>query len=211
VAILSGRAVEEAHRLVGLDELVYVGNHGLERWDSARGYESGAEPYRGQMAEVLKALRSELGDMEGIRLEDKGATISIHYRSSPDAAAARQKILEAAKGILIRTDLTVAEGKKVVEIHPPLAVDKGMAVRKLAEEYQLKGIVCLGDDLTDVDAFGAVKELRQQRGLLGLAIGVGGEEAPVELVSEADVLLPGPEAVSSFLQGLADEFSVEAT
>jgi trehalose 6-phosphate phosphatase len=211
VAILSGRAVEEARRLVGLDELTYVGNHGLERWDSRGGYESEAEPYRGQMAEVLKALGSELGNMEGVRLEDKGIVITIHYRSSPDAAAARQTILEAAGGISTSTDLTVVEGKKVIEIRPPLAVDKGTAVRKLAEEHRLKGIVCLGDDSTDVDAFRAVKELRQQRGLPGLAIGVGGEEAPVELVSEADVLLPEPEAVAGFLQGLADELSVGAT
>jgi trehalose 6-phosphate phosphatase len=207
VAILSGRPALEARRLVGLDQLVYIGNHGLERWDSTRGYDSDAEPYRVQMAETLRALRSELGSMEGVRLEDKGVAIAIHYRSSPNAVAARRAILETANGTLTRTELTIAEGKKVIEIHPPLAIDKGTVVRRLAKEYALKGIVCLGDDLTDVDAFGAVKELRQQGELLGLVVGVEGTEAPAELVREADVLLPGPRAVAGFLQGLSDELS----
>ncbi len=111
-------------------------------------------------------------------LEDKGTVISIHYRSSPQPAAARQAILEASKRVLPQDGLIIAEGKMVVEVRPPLAIDKGTVVRDLVREHGLRGIVYLGDDLTDVDAFRAVRELREEGEVLGLTAGVAGAEAP---------------------------------
>jgi trehalose 6-phosphate phosphatase len=207
VAVVSGRRVEEAHRMVGLDQLTYIGNHGLERWDSAGGYRSEAEPYAALMAEALRALRHELQGLAGVRLEDKESVISIHYRASPNPAAARQAILEASKRVLPEDGPTIAEGKKVIEVRPPLAVDKGTVVRGLVREHDLRGIVYLGDDLTDVDAFRAVRDLREEGEILGLTTGVGGAEVPDGLVGVSDILLPGPQAASQFLQALAQALS----
>ena len=207
VAVVSGRRVEEARRMVGLDQLTYIGNHGMERWDHAGGYRSEAESYAALMAEALRALRQELRGLTGVRLEDKGTVISIHYRSSPKPAAARQTILEASKRVLPQDGLIIAEGKMVVEVRPPLAIDKGTVVRNLVREHGLRGIVYLGDDLTDVDAFRAVRELREEGEILGLTTGVGGVEAPDRLAGVSDILLPGPQAASQFLQALSQTLS----
>jgi trehalose 6-phosphate phosphatase len=207
VAVVSGRRVEEARRMVGLDQLTYIGNHGLERWDSAGGYRSEAEPYAALMAEALRALRQELRGLTGVRLEDKGTVISIHYRSSPKPTAARQAILEASKRVLPQDGLIIAEGKMVVEVRPPLAIDKGTVVRDLVREHGLRGIVYLGDDLTDIDAFRAVRELREEGEVLGLTAGVAGAEAPAALAGVSDILLPGPQAASQFLRALSQALS----
>jgi trehalose 6-phosphate phosphatase len=90
----------------------------------------------------------------------------------------------------------------VIEIRPPLKLDKGMVVERLVEEHGLRGAVFLGDDVTDVDAMMALKRLRGS-GLSTLAIGVAGEEAPAGLVDESDLLLPDPQAVATFLKRLA--------
>jgi len=209
VAVVSGRRVEEARRMVGLDQLTYIGNHGLERWDSAGGYRSEAETYAALMAEALRALRQELRGLAGVRLEDKGTVISIHYRSSHQPAAARRAILEAIKRVLPQDGLIIAEGKMVVEVRPPLAIDKGTVVRDLVTEHGLKGIVYLGDDLTDVDAFRVIRELREEEGIVGLTIGIGGTEAPDGLADGSDILLPGPQAASQFLQALSQALSEE--
>jgi trehalose 6-phosphate phosphatase len=211
VAVVSGRRVEEARRMVGLDQLTYIGNHGLERWDSAGGYRSEAEPYAALMTEALRALRQELRGLTSVRLEDKGTVISIHYRSSPKPAAARQAILEASKRVLPQDGLIIAEGKMVVEVRPPLAIDKGTVVKDLVREHDLKGIVYLGDDLTDVDAFRAVRELREEGEVLGLTAGVAGAEVPAALAGVSDILLPGPQAASQFLRALSQALSEEPT
>ena len=207
VAVVSGRRVEEARRMVGLDQLTYIGNHGLEHWDSGGGFRSKGEPYAAPMAEALRALQQELRELAGVRLEDKGTVISIHYRSSPQPAAARQAILQACKRVLPQDGLISAEGKMVIEVRPPLAIDKGAVVRELVREHGLRGIVYLGDDLTDLDAFRAVRELRQEGNLLGLTAGVGGAEAPDRLASLSDILLPGPRAASQFLRVLSQALS----
>jgi len=163
------------------------------------------------MAEALRALRQELRGLTGVRLEDKGTVISIHYRSSPKPAAARQAILEASKRVLPQDGLIIAEGKMVVEVRPPLAIDKGTVVRDLVREHGLRGIVYLGDDLTDVDAFRAVRELREEGDILGLTAGVEGAEAPAALAGVSDVLLSGPQAASQFLQALSQALSEEPT
>jgi len=95
----------------------------------------------------------------------------------------------------------------VVEVRPPLAIDKGTVVRDLVREHGLRGIVYLGDDLTDVDAFRAVRELREEREVLGLTAGVAGAEAPAALASVSDILLPGPQAASQFLRALSQALS----
>ena len=81
-------------------------------------------------------------------------------------------------------------------------LDKGTIVERLVKERDLRGVVFLGDDLTDVDGMKALKRLRTE-GLASLAIGVAGEEAPPGLVNESDILLPDPQAVAAFLARLA--------
>ncbi|HUS82694.1 MAG TPA: trehalose-phosphatase [Dehalococcoidia bacterium] len=202
VAVISGRTAEEARRMVGLDGLLYVGNHGLERWDSANGYRSEATAFEGAMNELRATLEEELRRIPGTRMEDKVTILSLHYRGAPEPEVARREILGLLGRLLPPGRFAVREGKMVVEISPPLRLDKGTVVEHLVKERGLRGAVFLGDDVTDVDAMRALKRLRES-GLTSLAIGVAGDDMPDTLAEESAFLLPGPTAVAAFLERLA--------
>ena len=133
VAVLSGRPAEQARLMVALDELLYVGNHGLELWDQVRGYRSEATAYEAETARIFRRLENEIESIQGVRLENKETVIAIHYRASSQPDDARRKILDAATRVLAGTTFTVREGKKVVELRPPMAADKGTVVTSLVE------------------------------------------------------------------------------
>ncbi len=207
VAVVSGRQVEDVRRMVGLDQLTYIGNHGLESWSRVDGYRNKASSYTSTMAEVVRILKDKLESLEGIHLEDKGTVVSIHYRTSPQPAIAHRVILKAIEEVTAIRGLAIREGKRVIEIRPPLAINKGTAITELAKAYRLKGILYLGDDLTDIDAFRAIRNLRESGEVLGLSAGVGGTEATNELAAASDILLSGPEATARFLQVLSAALS----
>ena len=207
VAVVSGRQVEDVHRMVGLDQLTYIGNHGLESWSRVDGYRNKASSYTSTMAEVLRMLKDKLESLEGIHLEDKGTVVAIHYRTSPQPAIARRVILKAIEEVPAISGLGIGEGKRVIEIRPSLAINKGTVITELAKAYRLKGILYLGDDLTDIDAFRAIRDLRESGEVLGLSAGVGGTEATNELAAASDILLSGPEAVARLLQVLSAALS----
>ena len=208
VAVVSGRPGSEANRLLGVDGVVCLGNHGLDPWI---GLERPAGPPNRQVGTAWRSLRLALGDVKealagqpGLRFEDKGATISIHYRSAPDPEAARSLVLAAAARAAARHDLAVGEGKKVVELRPSHWAGKGACLEELVHGCGLRGLVYLGDDHPDLHAFEALAQLRQREGLLALSVGVAGPESPSELADRADVLLAGPEQVEAFLQELVE-------
>jgi trehalose 6-phosphate phosphatase len=93
----------------------------------------------------------------------------------------------------------------VVEARPPIRADKGTAVRRLVEEYKPERALFMGDDTTDLDAFRALEELREE-GVLAqtLRIGVKSDEGPPEIASEADLVVEGTEGVGKVLRALAD-------
>jgi trehalose 6-phosphate phosphatase len=208
VAVVSGRPGGEAKRLLGVDGVVYLGNHGLDRWI---GLERPAGPPAGQAETAWRSVRLALEDLKetlagqpGLRFEDKGATISIHYRLAPDPEAARSLVLAAAAQAAARHDLAVGEGKKVVELRPSHWPGKGAGLGELAHGCGLRGMVYLGDDHPDLHAFETLAQLRQREDLLALSVGVAGPESPSELADRADVLLAGPEQVEAFLQELVE-------
>ncbi|MDY6893067.1 MAG: trehalose-phosphatase [Chloroflexota bacterium] len=203
VTAVSGRSALEARRMVGIDEMVYIGNHGYERL--LRGdleVVPGAENYPHMIENVLVTLRNNIY-LEGVIFENKGYTASIHYRRCRDHDAALKAITSAIDGLRIGEYMNVGLGKMAVEIKPPLEVHKGTAVCSLAEERGLKGAIYLGDDQTDVDVFIAF----HRRGLpfRGVAIGVTGEETPPEIALHADFTVSGVGDVECFLRQIVAE------
>ncbi len=201
VAVISGRTVEDARRMVGLDELLYVGNHGQERWDARNGYRNDASQYAAEMRELRRGLEAELTSIPGARIEDKTTILTLHYRNTSDPPRAREKLVDTLNRVVPPDRFTLSEGKMVVEVRPKLPLTKGNVVASLAEEHGLKSTVFLGDDRTDIDAMLTLRALRP--GLSSLAIGVGGGEAPGELAEASDVMLAGPSEVAAFLARLA--------
>jgi trehalose 6-phosphate phosphatase len=232
VAVVTGRSVEDARRMVGVDGLAYVGNHGLEVWGDGRPETvPEARPWVRRLAAVLGEVARQLetgaalepsdkGDFEpdpyvtppgSVLIENKGASASLHYRLAPDPPAARRQLL----GILARTAVTsglrVEEGRMVINLLPPLTVSKGSAVTWLAREHHLESIAYLGDDVTDAHAFRALGMLRQSYGLATMSIGVVGPETAPSVRQLADAILPSVQAVANLLCELLECLRSSAT
>ena len=199
VAAISGRPAFDAKEMIGVDGMVYVGNHGLEQWhDGVLQFVEGVKEYTSKVTAALDELMGSL-TVEGISFENKGVALSVHYRRSPDRESARKCILEKIVASSIATDFRVQEGKMVIELRPPVEVNKATAVEALVKSYNLRGGIYVGDDISDVDAFGAM----HQEILKGLAVGVISEETPQQLEKEADFTLDGVGDVERFLTWLA--------
>jgi trehalose 6-phosphate phosphatase len=182
VGCVSGRASADARRVVGVPELVYVGNHGLE-----------LDPDATQWAERLAGF---MAGVDWPEVEDKGLTASLHYRNAPDQEAARRELEKIAARA--REDGFVARfGRKVLELLPPLEANKGTAIRTLLEEHDLQRAVYAGDDTTDLDAFRALDPLE-----LGIRVAVASPEGPRELEEAADLVVDGPPALLELLRRL---------
>jgi len=204
VAGISGRAAEDAFRLVGLEELVYYGNHGFEvlRDDEVEVI-SEAAPYQAAIEELEERAREELGPL-GAFVEDKGITASVHYRNAPSKVGERCKAFVKHEGK--RLGLSITVGRGVVEARPPVRADKGTAVRRLIEEYEPERALFIGDDTTDLDAFRELEKLRKEGALAQtLRIGVVSDEGPPEIVSEGDLVVEGVEGVGEILRALLGE------
>jgi trehalose 6-phosphate phosphatase len=207
VGCLSGRRALDARRVVGLDELAYSGNHGFElllpgedevRPDpSLDGHEGDAPSFVGGLD------RSEL-ERVGIRTEDKGAIVGLHWRGADNEGAAESLAHEIASEAEWQ-GLVPHHGRKVLEIRPNVAINKGIAVAALLASRPVDAAIYGGDDRTDVDAFTALRTLREDGRLKGTAcIAVASDESPPEVSSDADLTVDGPEGFVRVLEALAE-------
>jgi trehalose 6-phosphate phosphatase len=181
VACISGRTGEDARRLVGVDGIRYVGSHGLE-----------LEP---EAAEWSDRIRSFAAGVDW-PVEDKGLTVSFHYRQAGDEEAALAYLEEVAERARAE-GLVPRFGRKVLEIRPPVHADKGTAVEHLLSEAGLERALYAGDDTTDLDAFRALDGLE-----VAVRVAVASPEGPAELGQAADLVVGGPEAVAELLRRL---------
>ena len=179
VACISGRPGSDAARLVGVEGVRYVGEHGLE-------LEPEAEAWAERLAQFAAGI--DWPTEKGKRL-----SLSFHYRTSPEKESYLCEVAARAE----REGLRTRWGRKVLEIRPPLDADKGTAVRRLLEEAGLRRALYAGDDTTDLDAFRALDGLD-----LAVRVAVVSEEAPVELAREADIVVAGPEELAQLLRML---------
>ncbi len=179
VACVSGRSGADAARVVGVPELVYVGEHGLELAPEAAAWR---ERLHGFAATV---------DWDDV--EPKPLTVSFHYRRADDEDEALQ-LLDAV-AVRARSEGLVARfGRKVLELRPPLEANKGTAVLALLGERGLDRALFAGDDTTDLDGFAALDDLE-----LGVRVAVASAEGPAGLREAADLVVDGP---AEFLQVL---------
>ena len=202
VAAVSGRAAADAAALVDLPELVYLGNHGMDR------LVAGVPVPLPEVAPYVAAVATVLHGAEimfhppGVLFENKGATGSIHYRLADDPAAAGAALQTLLEPLVAENNLRLTGGRLVWEIRPPLAIDKGAATRALVLERGLRGAFFLGDDTTDTDAFRALRELRDQGVCETLSVGVVGPETPEIVRDLADIVVEGVGGVEQLLAEL---------
>jgi trehalose 6-phosphate phosphatase len=207
VACVSGRRASDARRIVSLGSIAYLGSHGseilrpgaiapeldreLQAW--TRRVQTFA---RDAFGEELQRLR--------VRLEDKEAIAELHWRGVPDEEAA-QAAVAAVADAAERAGFNAHWGKKVLEIRPPVRIDKGAGIVHLLRDRDLGAALYVGDDTTDVDAFRGLTEL-VEAGRLGHAVRVGvrSDEGPPALEEEADAMVEGTDGVRELLQSLLD-------
>jgi trehalose 6-phosphate phosphatase len=206
VACISGRRALDARRVVGLDELAYSGNHGLELLlpgDDAPRPDPSLDGHDDDASRFVGAM--DQGELEraGIRTEDKGAIIALHWRGADNEGEAESLAHEIASEAEWQ-GLVPHRGRKVLEIRPNVAVNKGIAVAALIPAKPIDAALYAGDDRTDVDAFTALRTLKED-GVLreAVCVAAASEEAPPEVSANADVTVQGPDGIVAVLEALS--------
>ena len=208
VSIVTGRSARQARDIVGIEDLVYVGNHGLERLIGGRTtLAEEASSHVPSLRRLLTLLRENLIP-EGLTFEDKGGSFAIHYRHAPDPDVARGSILKAIEE-MAEGEVRTLMGKAVINVLPPVYLTKGSAVVSLVKEYRLSGAILIGDDVTDVDSFQAAGRLSSQGGFTGIPIAVMGLDSPPELESAAEFTLSSVTQVEHFLVWLSEQTDLD--
>ena len=205
VAVISGRSVYDLKGKVGLEDLVYVGNHGAEYLVGEQlTLAPGAGRRRAQLHTAVGHLRS-IADGPGLIWQDKGLSASVHYRRAPNPEQARRTLATALETLPDEGCLEIFWGKLVLELRPATGLTKGYALGKLARERRLSAVIYLGDDTTDVDALRSLKELAAGGEVLTLGIAVLHDDTPEALLEAADYSLVGVGGVRDLLRWLDSE------
>jgi trehalose 6-phosphate phosphatase len=192
VAVMSGRPVDFLRPLLP-PSVVLSGLYGLEVVrDGVRSDLPGAGAWREVVADVVR-ISADRGP-KGMVVEPKGLSLTLHYRTRPDVAPAVQAWAEAQA---VRSGLVARPAKMSVELHPPIAADKGTALEALTTG--LSAVCYAGDDRGDLPAFDALDRL-SAGGVHTLRVVVASPEAPPELVARADLLVDDPRGVVGLLR-----------
>jgi trehalose-phosphatase len=199
VGVVSGRAVADGRRLVPVAGTWTIGNHGIETMDPSGDVvvHEAARTYEQPIARALTRMTDIAGGIDGVVIENKRWTLSIHFRVAPPEAG---PLIDAAAVDISHTlGLVVTRGKGVVEIRPPTVVNKGTAsvalIRRLDAATSAASIAYLGDDETDEDAF---RQLRAEWPH-AVAVRVGG---PITRASAAEFTLADHHAVRDLLTAM---------
>jgi trehalose 6-phosphate phosphatase len=181
VGCVTGRPSDVARAIVGVDGILYAGEHGLEFAPDA---------------ERWIPVLDEFVESESWPAERKRFTASFHYRTVEDeqaAVAALSALADRARA----AGLVARWGRKVLEVRPPVSAHKGTALVHLLAQRGLRRALFAGDDDTDLDAFGAMEELE-----LGVKVAVGSAEGPPAVREAADLVVDGPAGLLELLREL---------
>jgi trehalose 6-phosphate phosphatase len=198
VACVSGRAAAEARRLVGVGAITYAGSHGAELLEPGQSKATvlpAFEDWAPRVQEFVRARDERDLRLLRVRIEDKGPIVALHWRGVPDEDRARTR-LEGVAQEAEADGLRIHWGRKVLEIRPPVEVNKGQAVAELIRRHDLRAVLFAGDDVTDLDAFDALD------GLPAVKVGVRSDEGPAAIVDRADLVVDGPAGFAAVLEAL---------
>jgi trehalose 6-phosphate phosphatase len=200
IGIISGRALNDLRNRVDVNGIIYAGNHGLEIKGPGMEFIHPLTEETGSVIRVLsKMLSNSLSTIRGAVVEDKGSTLSVHYRMVEDEEKieevknAFEQVVGVARSL---GKIKTTSGKKVHEVRPNVPWHKGKAVKFIMKRYAKNGRqsgllpIYVGDDLTDEDAFEVIE------GYGGISIYVGSEDSQ----TVARYLLNSIAEVAEFIQ-----------
>jgi trehalose 6-phosphate phosphatase len=202
VACVSGRRAADARAMVAVGTISYIGSHGAELL-KAGWTESVLDPAVREWADRIEEFRraSDTAELRRshVRIESKGPIVAFHWRGAEDEETARAAV-DALAAQAESAGLEVHWGRKVMEARPPVPIDKGAGVTSLLQDAEATAAVYVGDDVTDLDAFRALRRLREQDRLsTAVCVGVRSDDGPPEIISEADFVVEGTEGVQELL------------
>ena len=203
VAVITGRSAHDARRRTAVPGLLLVGNHGAE-WLEPGTEEASHVSEAPGVSERLEVLLAAVPTPPGVFVERKGLSATVHYRNASDPPAARAGILSALADAG-RHEVDIREGRMAIELRPRGLADKGRAARAIVERHGLRGVVVMGDDLTDLDMFRVVAELRDAGRVRAAIVAVGAADAELsgEVIAAADVTLHDPAEAALLLAALS--------
>jgi trehalose 6-phosphate phosphatase len=214
LAVITGRPAAEAVSNGGLDAvpgLIVLGHYGWQRWQ--HGELTGPDPSpaieaaRRALPELLSAAgpagQSDAASA-GIWIEDKTHALAVHTRRAADPQAALDLLREPLAKLAAELGLAAEPGRLVIELRPRGA-DKGSALRKLVRETTARSVIFIGDDLGDLTAFDAVRQLRAA-GIPGCTVASASPEVPA-VAAAADLVVDGPAGVVRLLAAIADRIT----
>lgn len=200
VALVSGRAAHDARRLVAVDSVWTIGNHGAEVMSPSG--DVAVEPsmmrFRPLIEAAAVALEPLVDAVEDVIVENKSWSLAVHYRAADERLV--PMLRERVTRVATANGLRVADGKKVFEVRPPVDVNKGSAVVQLAGKLGAlasgASLLFAGDDATDEDAF------RRLRSDYPNAVTIHVGESPD---SAAEFRVRGPNEIRELLVSIADD------
>jgi len=205
VGCVSGRRASTARQIVAIGTIAYVGNHGAEllRPGSTRPEVDGElAAWTARVRDFAARIYTSEHQRIRVRSEDKDSIAAFHWRGAPDEELAAEAVREIARRAE-EEGLAVHWGRKVLEVRPPVLLDKGLGIAALLHGGPVKAAVYVGDDMTDLDAFRGLRTLVAAGELdTALCVSVSSDEAPPELVREADITVDGPAGVRGLLEAL---------
>ncbi len=205
VACVSGRRASEARAMVSIGTISYLGSHGTELL-RAGWTESVLDPGITDWVRRIHEFgrEAETADLRRrrVRLEDKGAIVAFHWRGAPDEESARAAV-DSLAAKAEAAGLQTHWGRKVLEVRPPVRMDKGVGIINLLDGADVDAVLYAGDDTTDLDAFRALTQLKDDGKIsYAIRVGVRSDEGPTQITEEADVVVDGTEGVQHLLASL---------
>jgi trehalose 6-phosphate phosphatase len=202
VACVSGRQASDARAMVAIGTITYLGSHGAELlragWTEAV-VDPALEDWARRIHEFAREADTADVRRRRIRLEDKGPIVAFHWRGAPDEEAARAAI-DAIAARAEAAGLRTHWGRKVLEVRPPVKIDKGAGIATLLADVDLESAMYVGDDVTDLDAFRTLAQMVEDGRLeRAIRVGVRSDEGPSEITSEADIVVDGTSGVQKLL------------
>jgi trehalose 6-phosphate phosphatase len=208
VACVSGRRASEARAMVSIGAITYLGSHGAELleagWTEAV-MDPGLAEWSSRIREFVRVQDTPELRRARVRIEDKGAIAAFHWRGARDEGAARATADRVAADARA-AGLSVHWGRKVMEVRPPVRIDKGAGVTALIRRHAVTAALYAGDDVTDLDAFEALAALARDGELeYAVRVGVRSDDGPPEIEAAADLIVEGTGGIQELLSALLEQ------
>ena len=208
LAVISGRKAGALKDIFDIPGIKYIGHYGMEWWENGQAV---LHPDVTASLSDMRAVAAELETLrsiDGVIIQDKWASISVHYNTARQPSTAKQQILDFLEKSPHIKNLRLMDEKTNIGIVPRLDIDKGTAVTGLIHQYNLSGAIYLGDDIGDLPAFRAVRVTREKQEFMGLAVLVTGGATSRSLLYEVDFTLDGVPETETFLNWLVENTKI---